>query len=308
MQCWRVSMFKLLRSKNKDQKHLSSWLRKHFSNPPSDLRLLDTCSAIWWQVRSVPTHGPARHRLMRGGGKQHVSSICIRYDVYCTERGSGFSGKHAWWQSCWNVSSVSETIIQNVTEVWHLKAAYVFEFAQRAFCGAGFSSRVNSRKQHKRAAGGSKVQNGLLFCPKLDELTTSVTSHQLLRWTETHTGVTHSTVCVTRGNWRSLLLWTSTSSGTRSWVLERAWGPIGCVCQQRVMFQHASPSLSSVKLASLLCVPAHPGWGVGSEDIRDGHQSTVSLPYLPGSPAQHRRPGAGVRTSTITASVNSFFS
>lgn len=88
MQCWRVSMFELLRSKNKDQKHLSSWLRKHFSDPSSDLRLLDTCSAISWQVWSVPTHGPARHRLIRGGGKQHVSSVCILYDVCCTERGA----------------------------------------------------------------------------------------------------------------------------------------------------------------------------------------------------------------------------
>lgn len=94
MQCWRGSMFKLLRSKNKDQKHLSSWLRKRFSNLSSDLRLLDTCSAISWQVWSVPTHGPARHRLIRGGGKQHVSSLCIRYDVCCTERGGRLSGKN----------------------------------------------------------------------------------------------------------------------------------------------------------------------------------------------------------------------
>lgn len=39
---------------------------------------------------------------------------------------------------------------------------------------------------------------------------------------------------------------------------------------------------------------AHPGRAVGSEDIRDGHQSAVSLPHIPGPPAQHRRPGAGV--------------
>lgn len=81
MQCWRVSVFKLLRSKNKDQKHLSLWLRKHSSNPSSDLCLLDTCSAISWQVWSVPTHCPARHWLIRGGGKQHVSLVCIRSDA-----------------------------------------------------------------------------------------------------------------------------------------------------------------------------------------------------------------------------------
>lgn len=43
-----------------------------------------------------------------------------------------------------------------------------------------------------------------------------------------------------------------------------------------------------------LCVVAHPGWRVGSENIRDGYQSAVSLPYILGSPAQHWRPSTGV--------------
>lgn len=40
---------------------------------------------------------------------------------------------------------------------------------------------------------------------------------------------------------------------------------------------------------------------MGSENIRDGHESAVSLPHIPGPPAQHRRPGAGVsmRSSTM---------
>lgn len=77
-------------------------------------------------------------------------------------------------------------------------------------------------------------------------------------WTETHTGVTRSTVCVTHGNWRSLLLWTLTSSGTRSWVLEQAWGPVGCVFQWWVTFQNIQNILCCIQLASLLfCVFQH---------------------------------------------------
>lgn len=48
-----------------------------------------------------------------------------------------------------------------------------------------------------------------------------------------------------------------------------------------------------------VCVPAHPGWGVGSEDIRDGHPSAVSLPHIHGPPAQHRRSGAGVSVRSL---------
>lgn len=48
MQRWRVSMFKLLRSKNKDQKHLSSWLRKL----SRILRLIFVCS-----THVQPSHG-----------------------------------------------------------------------------------------------------------------------------------------------------------------------------------------------------------------------------------------------------------
>lgn len=44
------------------------------------------------------------------------------------------------------------------------------------------------------------------------------------------TGATPSAVSVTHGSWRSSSLWTLTSSETRSWVLELAWGPVRCVC------------------------------------------------------------------------------
>lgn len=67
------------------------------------------------------------------------------------------------------------------------------------------------------------------------------------------------------------------------------------------------PLLYPSSLFALLCVPAHPGWGVGSEDIWDGHQSTVSLSYVPGPPAQHRRPGAGVSAHTFAPLVKFLF-
>lgn len=53
------------------------------------------------------------------------------------------------------------------------------------------------------------------------------------------------------------------------------------------------------------CVTAHPGWCVGSENIRDGHESAVPLPHIPGPPAQHWRSGAGVsmRSSMMLTSL-----
>lgn len=51
-----------------------------------------------------------------------------------------------------------------------------------------------------------------------------------------------------------------------------------------------------------MCFLAHPGRGVGSENIRDGYKSAVSLPYILGSPAQHRRPSAGVSVKDLRSS------
>lgn len=42
---------------------------------------------------------------------------------------------------------------------------------------------------------------------------------------------------------------------------------------------------------------------MGSENVRDGYQPAVPLPYIPGSPAQHRRPCAGVSVKTYHGSM-----
>lgn len=50
----------------------------------------------------------------------------------------------------------------------------------------------------------------------------------------------------------------------------------------------------SVSVCVCVRATAHPGWSVGSENIRTGHQSAVSLPHILGPPAKHWRPGVGV--------------